>query len=254
VKSKRLRTVAERISRFPYRYEAIDDAYAQFLADGTLPDDDALASRVLKRVLHARKPLPPDPDDLLQTASRPLSQPYGSTREMVFREACCTVKPARDLARDLLKAVVQAGYDPTDPEIIQPELEPADFASIAMQLLGWPREYVRPEYLPQLDRVLQQLAAERANRPRNDAEWTAGAGAALSAFMTQGVVPAEPRYFAFVIPTCEQFALHGHYFGRGGKELLAAFDAVATGTAEARAAALQRLGPLQVHATEALGR
>jgi len=173
---------------------------------------------------------------------------------MLFREACCDLKPARELARLLIRAVVQDGHDPTDPDVIQPELEPAEFASTAMQLLGWPHDFVRPDYRAQFVRVQQQLADARTNRPDDDAEWKSGAGAALAAFLTQGVVPAEPRYFAWVIATSEQFAIHSDYFGRGNKALLAAFDALASESEADRAQALQQVGPLQVQATAAMKR
>ncbi|HEX6944455.1 MAG TPA: hypothetical protein VF128_16125 [Gemmatimonadaceae bacterium] len=249
MRSKRVQTVQRRLNRFPYKYEAIDDAYVDFLADGTLPEDNALAWRVLKRVLHARKPLPPHPDDLAQVANRPLYQPHGTTREMLFNEACCGFEPARNLARFLLKAVVQGGYDPTDSELIGPEMERMDFASIGMQLLHFPQDYVRPQYAGQMQRVLRQQAEVRAQRPMGDDEWDRGAGAALRAFSMHGQVPTESRYFLYVLSTFEMFALVGHYFGKlgeGGEELLASYEAVASGNDEERAAALQRLGPLQV--------
>ncbi len=135
----------------------------------------------------------------------------------------------------------------------EPEMEPADFATTGMRLLGWPQDYVRPEYQKQLARVLEQQEAERANRPRDDAEWDRGAGRALSAFLTRGVLPSEERFLPFVLTTCELFALNGHYFGRGGEDLLAAvaFAAIATGNSVERESALQRVGQLQVAATHA---
>jgi hypothetical protein len=240
--AKRLEAAKGRINRFPYKYEAIDDAYARFLEDGTLPEDRALAGRVLHRVLYARKPVP---ELAAEQRTLGLHQPYGTTREMLFREAVCTVEPARGLAQLLLRCLVQDGYDPTDPEVIGPELEPADFATVSMQLLGWPRDFVRPQYQEQLERVLQQQATVRASRPRNNDEWDRGAGSALSAFLCRGVVPSDSRYFLFVLTTGESFALHGHYFGHGNEELLAAFDSVATASEGQREAALLHLGALQ---------
>lgn len=243
--ARRVKSVESRINRFPYRFEAIDNAYVRFLEDGTLPGDDVLAWRVLKRVLHARKPLPRRATDPSQASNAPLHQPYGTTREMLFREACCPMGPARDLARLLLRAMVQAGYDPTDEELIGPEMEPADFATTSMRLLGWPQDYVHPDYRQQLDRVMGQQAAEAASRPHNDTEWVRGAGQALAAFLVRGVLP-EPRFFPFVISTAEEMALHSHYFGRGGEELLAAFETIATGDPVERSGALKRIGQLQV--------
>jgi hypothetical protein len=242
MKTKRVQTVQKRVNRFPYRYEAIDDAYARFLADGTLPADNALAGRVLHRVLHARKPRPPYPEDV------GLYQPYGTTREMLFREACCDDKVIREFARWLLTIVVQAGHDPTDPDLIGPEMEPWEYAPVCVRLMGWPDHLVRPQYHQQLERLLQRQANERASRQRGE-EWDRGAAKALAAFTSRGEVPSDPRYFAYVMGIAEQLALMAHYFGKlgdHGEELLAAFDIIATATVDERAGALQRVGALQV--------
>jgi len=159
---------------------------------------------------------------------------------MLFHEACCSEPAARDLARFLLRALVQAGYDPTDPEVIGPEMEPMDFATITMRLLGWPHRYVEPKYEAQLQRVLRQQDDVCAHRPKGNADWDRGAGATLAAFLNHGRVPTDSRYFLYVLTTGEQFALHIHYFGHGGEDLLAAYEAVATTTGEERAAALRR--------------
>lgn len=249
MRAKRLQAVQNRISRFPYRFEAIDNAYAQFLEDGTLPDDCSLAWRALLRVLKARKPQA----DLLEehlAAGNTLWQPCGTTREMLFREACCSDRAVRALARCLLKAMVGAGYDPTDPEVIGPEMEPMDFTTVSMRLLGWPDHFVRPEHQAQLQRVLRQQDEVRAQRPMGNAEWNRGAGAALSAFLQQGRIPTDSRYFLYVLTTGEQFALATHYFGRGGEDLLAAYEAVATSTGQERVAAVRGLGRLQARSTE----
>jgi hypothetical protein len=246
VRAARVQKAEECINRFPYRYEAIDDAFKRFLEDGTLPEDRAIAGRVLQRVLDARKKVPQIEAERLALG---LDQPCGTTREMLFREACCTDKVIREFARMLLSAMVRAGYDPTDPDLIGPEMEPWLFAPVCLRLMGWPQDFVRPQYQKQLARLLEQQAAERAARPRNDDEWDREAGKALSAFMARGVVPADSRYFAFVMGIAGSFALAGHYFGKLGdrvEDLLAAFDAIATGSPEERAAALQRIGPLQV--------
>ncbi len=239
---KRLQAAANCIAQLPVQHRAIDAAYARFLEDGTLPQDRTLAGAVLDRALHARKPVP---ELVAEQRALGLHQPYGTTREMLFREAVCSLEPARNLARLLLCAIVQAGYDPTDPEIIGPEMEPADFATVTMRLIGWPHDFVRPEYQRQLARVLRQQATVQVSRPRDDDEWNRGAGTALAAFINRDVVPTDSRYFLYVLTTGEEFALHAHYFGQGGEDLLAAYEAVATSTKAKKESALQRLGELQ---------
>lgn len=241
---KRVHAAKARLNRFPYRYEAIDNAYARFLEDGTLTEDDSIAGCVLLRVLNARKPLPPDPEAPV------LYQPYGTTREMLFREACCKVAEVRTFARDLLRVLVQAGHDVTDPELIGPEMEPWEYAPVCLRLIGWPHHYVPSQYHGQLDRLLERQAAERAGRARGDATWGTNAAKAVGAFLRSGTLPSDPRFLTYVLGIGEQFALSFHAAGQAVTELLAAFDAIATGSAAERAEALRRVGPLQAQMRE----
>jgi len=249
MRSGRLQAVQRRINRFPYRHDAVDNAYARFLDDGTLPEDCSLSGRVLMRVLKARKPQP----ELLQEqlASRPLWQPYGTTREMLFREACCKLDCVRDLARFMLKCLVEDGYDPTDPEVISPEMEPLDLLPVTVRLLGFPQEYIRPEYQAQWQRVLRQHEELRAYQRMAIDDWDRDAAAALSAFLKHGRMPTESRYLLYVLTIGEQFALGAHCLGKGSEDLVVAYDAVATTTGEERATALHRLGELQARSREA---
>lgn len=245
MRAKRASAVQKRISRLPYRYHAIDDAYAQFIKDGTLPEDLTLSAAVMLRVLNARKP---DAEteawrrDLI--ASGKMRQPYGSAREMFFAEACCEHKAIRDLARFLLKAVVQTGHDPTEPEMIGYELEPDDYAPVCMRLLGYPDNFVRPEYKAQLERVQRQRTQIYEQRPAHE-EWDRRARKAVAAFLKHGEIPSDPLYYLYALSVGETFALVCHYLGKGGEELLAAYEAVATASDPERAAALEHLGKLQ---------
>ena len=245
MRAKRANTVAKRIGRLPYRYRAIDDAYAQFITDGTLPADLTLSAAVMHRVLRARKP---DPEtaawrrDLITSGK--LRQPYGCTREMFFSEACCEQKWIRDFARSLLRAIVQTGHDPTDPDMIGYELEPDDYAPVCMRLIGYPHDFVRPEYQAQLERVQRQQTQIYEQRPAHE-EWDRLARKAVAAFLSKGEIPSDPLHYLYALSVGETFALVGHYSGKGGEDLLAAYEAVATSSGAERTAALERLGKLQ---------
>lgn len=250
MKRARLNKAQAKLHRIPLGLRSIDDAYSTFLAHGTLPTDRTLAGEVLHRALHARKPLPPSAEQLDQAAAGTLWQPYGTTREMLFREAVCDLKEVRDFARSVIEVVVKAGHDPTDPELFGPEVEPMDFVPVCMRLMHWPEEYVRPEYQGQLARVLRQLNEVRAHRPLGNEQWDRGAGAALSAFLKHGQIPTDTRFFLYVLSIGELFAVAGHYYGRCGEELLAAYESVATSTGEQRLEALRHLGELQARRLE----
>jgi hypothetical protein len=251
VKANRLRTAQKRISRFPYRHHATDDAYAQFIKDGTLPADLTLSAAVMYRVLKARKP---DPEieawrrDLI--ARGRLRQPIGCTREMFFAEACSEQKWLRDFARNILRVIVQAGHDPTDPDMIGYELEPDDHAPVCMRVLGYPHDFVRPEYQAQMERVQRQRNRVSDMRPHHE-EWDRGARKAVAAFLKRGEIPTDPLYYLYALTVGETFALVGHFGGKGGEELLAAYEAVATCTDAERAGALKSLGQLHAQAAEA---
>jgi hypothetical protein len=252
MKAKRVTSVAKRISRFPYRYHAVDDAYAQFINDGTLPEDLTLSAAVMHRVLKARKP-DPETDawrrDLI-TSGR-MRQPYGCTREMFFAEACCEDKAIRKFARFLLQAVVQAGHDPTDPDMIGYELEPDDYAPVCMRLVGYPHDFVRPEYGAQIERVQRQRNQVADQRPAGE-HWDRGARKAVSAFMKKGEIPTDALHYLHALSVGETFALVAHYYGKGGEDLLAAYETAATSTGPDRAAALQRLSELQARSEMAI--
>jgi hypothetical protein len=245
MKRQRVNNVQERISRLPYRYHAIDDAYAQFIHHGTLPEDHALSAAVMHRVLHARKP---DPEieawrrDLI--ARGRLRQPNGSAREMFFAEACCEQKWLRDFARSLLRAIVQTGHDPTDPEMIAVEMEPDDYAPVCLRLIGYPDDFVRPEYKAQLERVHRQRTQIYEQRPAHE-DWDRRARKAVAAFLTKGEIPSDPLHYLYALSVGETFALVRHYCGTGGEDLLAAYEAVATSSGAERTAALEHLSKLQ---------
>ncbi len=243
--NKRLRATENAIRSKPYLLAAIDSAYAKFLRTGELPEDRSLAWHVLERALSARKEAADKRVYTRRIVSLPEIKPIsGPPRERVFKEAVHEFKPARDLARFVISVLVRSGRDPTDVEFIPSDVPMHDFGSTAMFIVGWPDQFVRSPYEPQMERVLRQHAELRENNPRTDA-WYREAAPALAKFLTEGVIPTDDDLRLFALTTGEMFAIHAHYFGRGGEELLAAYEAVATATGAERAAALDRLGKLQ---------
>jgi hypothetical protein len=81
--------------------------------------------------------------------------------------------------------------------------------------------------------------------------WYRDAAPALAKFLREGVIPTDDDLRLFALTTGEMFAIHAHYFGQGGEELLAAYEAVATTTGDECEAALRHLGALQAKASEA---
>ena len=243
---RRLTAAAHAIGTRPLALDAIDHAYAKFLRTGEVPDDRRLAWSVLERALHARKASVDIGGGLVGGRARASSTGYitGPPREQVFREAVHTTEPPRMAARQLIKLLVSAGYDPTDPEFIPSDLEMPEFGGVAMHAFGWPDQMVKPPYEQQMERVMQQHADLRAIPDRTDA-WYRDGAAGLRGFLTNGEVPTDDSVRLFALTIGEMFAIHGHYFGHGDEELLAAFDSVATASGEQREAALLHLGAVQ---------
>lgn len=244
------------INNQPLNPAAIDQAYAEFLETGELHEDRRIAWTVLKRALHARKrrvdPHNGHDSPFQRRVGDGDSAGYiaGPPREQVFREAVSTFGPARKCARLLIDLLVEGDDDPTDPEFIPSDLELPQCGSLAMHLFGWPDQWVKPPYEQQLQRVLLQHAALRADSDHSEA-WHRAAAAGLAGFLTRGEVPDDELVRRYALTIGEMFAIHAHYFGRGDEELLAAFEASATTSGAAHDAALSHLGALQVRATEA---
>lgn len=217
---------------------AIDDLYSRFLSTGELPPVRKAAWDVLERALRAGR----GGRVSWQEHSRPLA---GPPRERVFREATHENDTARDAARLLIRILVDAGDDPSDPERIPSDYDPPGFGSISLHILGWPDAWVKPPYEKQMERVLGQHAQIRAvAADRTDWWWREAAGA-VSAFMTRGEVSSDPGLRMFALTGAEMFAIQAHYFGRGNEELLAAFADVAATTGKQQEEALARRGWLQ---------
>jgi hypothetical protein len=255
----RLQRVGNTIESQPH---AVDNAYEVFVETGDLPTNLVLARKVVERALRARRKVPRPLDDgeggldgvvqrLEAKADRPAngdpSRRYitGTPRRRVFLEAVHDFEVARNAARNLIKICVREGGDPTDPEFIPSDIDPPDFGTTALHIVGWPDRLVHPDHEHQMARVMRQHAAIRAGTFRDEA-WYRSAAAALRGFLSRGELPADATFLLFVLTIGEMFALQFHFFGRGGEDLLAAYDAVAKASDAGRADALQRLGPLQV--------
>ena len=68
--------------------------------------------------------------------------------------------------------------------------------------------------------------------------------------LRRGEIPPEGDLRSYALTIGEMLAIHEHFVGRGGEEVLAAYDAVANAAAEQREVALQHLGQLQARHTE----
>jgi hypothetical protein len=226
--NQRLQAMHAAIHSQSLRLQSIDRAYATFLRTCELPDVERLAKAVLRRALFARK---------------------AAARELVFAEAAYGIAPERKAARLLLDALVRNGNDPTDPEFIPSDFDVPERGSVSLHAFGWPDQWVKPPYEQQMERVMRQRDYLRT-LPNQDDAWFQDVGVAIHGFLRHGVLPADAVFELYALTVGEMFAIHAHYFGKGGEDLLAAYAAVATATGAERSAALLHLGAMQVRAKE----
>jgi hypothetical protein len=246
--TKRFAATETALQRCPLAPEAVSEIYSSFLQTGALPNDRRLSWAVLERALHARK-ASADTRARQSKWDRLHERPNEDARYMVFREAIHQDPAPRDFARILIRLLVRSGDDPTDPEFVPPDLEHPEFGSLAMHALGWPDLWAREPYAKQMQRVLVQHAALRAQGPRSDL-WYHMAAAALAGFLLRGHLPEDDAECLFALTLGEMFAIHADYFGHGDEELLAAFDAVARANGAKREAAMRHLGAMQAKSQE----
>jgi hypothetical protein len=247
--TKRFDATETALQQCPLAADAINETYGSFLRTGTLPKDRRLSWAVLERAIQARK-ASADTRANRSMWDRLHDLPSEDARYMVFREAIHEDPAPRDFARILIRALVRSGDDPTDPEFVPTDLEQPEFGSMAMHALGWPDLWAREPYAKQLQRVLAQHAALRAQGPRSDL-WYHKAAAALAGFLSRGDLPQDDAECLFALTLGEMFAIHADYFGHGDEELLAAFDAVARTSGAQRQAAMRHLGAVQAKRQEA---
>lgn len=243
--SRRLDVIAQTVRALPFHKQAIDRAYEALLQVGELPADDRLAWTVLERALYARRETVEGRRiEARAVAGAPID---GPPRRRVFREAVHCFAPARTAARELIAMLVAAGRDPTDAEFIPSDIELPKFGGAAMHMLGWPDQWVRPQFEPQMQRVMRQHADILDQVDGSDA-WHREAAAELSAFLTSGELPADPTVRLFAVTIGEMFAIHAHFLGRDTEDLLAAYEAVATSTGAEQQTDLDHLCRLQARA------
>jgi hypothetical protein len=248
--NQRLQAMHAAIHSQSLRLQSIDRAYATFLRTGELPDVERLAKAVLRRALFARKAaaeqlgsVAPWRNGTVPVARKP------TARELVFAEAAYGIAPERKAARLLLDALVRNGNDPTDPEFIPSDFDVPERGSVSLHAFGWPDQWVKPPYEQQMERVMRQRDYLRT-LPNQDDAWFQDVGVAIHGFLRHGVLPADAVFELYALTVGEMFAIHAHYFGKGGEDLLAAYAAVATATGAERSAALLHLGAMQVRAKE----
>lgn len=240
---RRMQNTEDLLRDQPVSTAALDDLYERFLQRGELPMARNAAWGVLKRTLSARR----GGKVSRQEFGCP---PAGPPREQVFREAVFDSEAARNPARALIRILVEAGFDPSDPEFIPSDYEVPEFGSLAMHILGWPDAWVKPPYEAQLQRVMQQQTEIRSVGGRSE-WWYREAATALAAFLNRGELSPEPDLRLYALTIAEMFAIHAHYFGRGDEALLAAFADAAATTGPQHEAALRTLGQLQARSGEA---
>lgn len=223
-RKKRLNKVGRRIEATPITSAAEDAAFERFRETGDLPDHKRLAAHTIERAIQLPR-------------HRPL-------RETLLQEAIHEFSVVRLAARGVLKLLVSLGQDVTSRNLLDEDMEPPEYGSVAMHLLGWPECIVRPPYEEQARRLLGRLASVRRQVTPGDERWFRRFAATAARFFTRGELTEDEFVRGAVLVYGEFLALCRNIGGQGDPAVLAAFDEAARVAGEMRDAAVERLQEL----------
>jgi hypothetical protein len=208
VKRRRLDRVAETVAAMPVRDDLLRESFDRFRTTGELPDHGQLAAALLRRALYANPASHiEDPaayfaqlhHAFVQAGMRPPA-PSGeaprvplflSLRERLFHEALSPRECVRLPAHALLRLLVVAGGDVTDPQFLDETMAPPDYGTLGLHLLGWPGRLASPPFTRRAKRLLARFAELRRRIGQAEGARFEELASAVQRFAGAGVVPKD---------------------------------------------------------------
>lgn len=243
--AQRMNDVSAALTRLPVAPGLVDEAFAEFLATGLLPNESGFAAEVVGR-LDQKHESPADQDISLYEWGRRLWAQHADdapardeVRDALLREAVWETGLARLAARSMLEGLVAAGIDLTQP-IFDGEALP-EFGTVGLRMLGFPERFVGSEHTEQAARLEARLDVLAKAIPHHDRSWWRSMHMATQLFQDLGERPDDPLVFECVLALGELHTLVELVAGRDVAEELAAFDAVFVSVGAEREAAVERL-------------
>lgn len=222
--AKRLDKIEEKVEGIPITSDALDQAFAQFISTGELPEHERLAHHVLDRTLRASR--------------------HRSLREILLHEAVHQMQEIRMAARLVLQLLVGAGRDVLSRDLLDEGMELPAFGSVGLSLLGWPEILIQPPYTRQAKRVIAQLEEIREGVDDPDEEWFERFAALAVRFFKVGELPEDQFLRDAVLAYSEVLSLGRVLGGQEDVEVLEVFDEAAKSKGKAREESLDRLREL----------
>lgn len=200
-RSLRLAALEAKVAGMPPDPGALRSAFERFRRMGVLPEDEAMAVRVVvwadTGVHPTRFELESDlgREALLRAYVAGLMAREDPTMEAVRSEAVYAEEPVRGIARLILVRLAEGGADPSEPLIRLKGWESMELtcASVALSWVGFPHCVVAEARWEEVDRVVEELRRVREAVERMRAEEREGWFTALAREMDQGRgEPADP--------------------------------------------------------------
>lgn len=238
------------LHRIPVPAELVDKALAAFLATGLLPDEPRFAAQVAARLWTE----PEEPVDRYSSVyewgrrlcARVAEQERArdAVRDALIHEAVWETGIVRLAARSMLQGLVAAGLD-LRQAIFEGDEVP-EFGPVGLAMLGFPEQFVGPEFGPQCRRLDDRCDILARAVPHGDPVWRRSMRSAAELFQCCGERPADPLVFECVLAMGELSTFAAKVAGQPVDNELAAFDAAFMATGDAREQAIARLQDMAV--------
>jgi hypothetical protein len=248
--AKRVEQLDQRVRSLPLDDRQVDQHFQSFCECGELPSDQRVAAAVVDRALTTqtspRKPV--DFGALLHELKAAITADPADCRpdprRQLFGEAVHAPEPVQQAARLVIKALVAAGGDVTDPDFVPSDLELPEFGSFGMHLIGWPTILVQAPHEEQAENLLARLDLVRrriSSREGADA-WFEDFASALHDFHEGKGLPADDALIQeAVLVVGELAALTNALVDEPDATVLRAYREGAAGPKAARRKAIARL-------------
>lgn len=241
----RLDKVTRRVEAMPVPTHVVNAAVERLRDFGELPENGRLAAAVVHRVLIGEMPQEYVGDKAatirhlvrITVVTEPTATPL---REVLFDEAVHGPDFVRRFARTALKLAAFRGEDVTAPGFLA-NVQPPEFGTLGMHLVGFPYRFVRPPYERQAERLWDRYAELRRRIDQADDGWMDRFAQAVMTFRSRFELPDDDLLRVAVLADLELQAVLNHGAGRDVRELMELLDRAVMAMGQQREAAIAQV-------------
>jgi hypothetical protein len=239
---KRMSKVEEQFASVPIPPKVVKAAFEKFRSTGELPEDVPLAYLVIDTAKRGECVYGPgDQVDWGATIQAVLNKPKRADDPLMdelYNEAVFGDGMVQAAARQTLRALAGAGFDPSQPQFAGKDMELPNWGGVGIQFLGIPQRLAKPPYEQQAERLFVRYEVLRDRIPQGDRVWSEQLDCAVRDFQERGELPADQLMRDVVLGDAEVQALMQHLCGEDVSQVMAALDAVQQSSGVGREAAL----------------